>query len=67
MANVSIPIIDDDDISEEPNTSFTVSIIPNGDVMIMSNDPIITIVDDDHSELRDVHVYIRSRLKSSLL
>lgn len=51
MANVSIPIKDNDDISEESNTTFTITIIPNGDVIIMSNDPIVTIIDNDHSEL----------------
>ena len=51
MANVSIPIIDNDDISEESNATFSVTIIPIGGVIIMSDDPVVTIVDDDHSKL----------------
>ena len=49
-ATVSIPI-KDDKFYDEQNITFTVTIIPNGDVIVMTNDPIVTIVDDDHSEL----------------
>ena len=57
MANVSIPIKDNDDISEESSITFTVTIIPIGDIIIMSTDPVVTIVDDDHSELLNDDLY----------
>ena len=50
MANVSIPI-KDDKIYDEQNIAFTITITPNEDVVVMSNDPVITIIDNDLSEL----------------
>ena len=46
--NVSIPI-KDDDIAPESNVTFTVAIIPLGGVILLSDYPIVTIVDDDLS------------------
>ena len=48
--NVNIPI-KDDDIILEPNVTFTVTIVPPGDVIVLSGNPIVTIVDDDLSKL----------------
>ena len=51
MANVSIPI-KDDKIYDEQNITFTITITPNEDVVVvMSNDPVVTIIDNDLSEL----------------
>ena len=47
--NVNIPI-KDDDIILEPNVTFTVTIVPLGDVIVLSG-VIVTIVDDDLSKL----------------
>ena len=47
-ANVRIPI-KDDDISLELNVTFSVTIIPTGDVIVLSNGT-VTIVDNDHGE-----------------
>ena len=46
---ISIPILDDD-IGLEPNVTFTVAIIPHGDMNVLSNST-VTIVDNDHSKL----------------
>ena len=49
-ANISVPIIDND-IDREPNITFTVTIIPHGDVkVIVLSNSTVTIVDDDHSK-----------------
>ena len=48
--NISIPI-KDDDITVEPNVTFSVTIIPHGDFIVSSGYPIVTIVDDDRSKL----------------
>jgi len=48
-ANVTIPIADDI-ISVEPNITFTVTIIPEGEVVVLSNRSTVTIVDNDHGE-----------------
>ena len=48
--NVSIPI-KDDDVAPESNVTFTVAIIPLGDVILLSSYPVVTIVDDDLSKL----------------
>ena len=49
-ANISVPIIDND-IDREPNITFTVTIIPYGDVkVIVLSNSTVTIVDDDHSK-----------------
>ena len=47
---VKIPIKDDDTILE-PNVTFTVAIVRPADVIILSGNPIVTIVDDDLSKL----------------
>ena len=52
--NISIPI-KDDDITVEPNVTFTVTIIPPKNVILLSGNPIVTIVDDDLSKLRFFH------------
>ena len=50
-ASVSIPIIDND-IGLQPNVTFTVSIIPHGDVkVIVLSNCTVTIADDDQSKL----------------
>ena len=50
-ASVSIPIIDND-IGLQPNITFTVTIIPHGDVkVIVLSNSTVTIVDDDQSKL----------------
>ena len=48
--NVNIPI-KDDDIILEPNVTFIVTIVPPGDVIVLSGNPIVTIIDDDLSKL----------------
>ena len=47
-ANVRIPI-KDDDIPLELNVTFSVTIIPTRDVIVLSNGT-VTIVDNDHGE-----------------
>ena len=56
-ASVSIPIIDND-IGLQPNVTFTVSIIPHGDVkfIVLSNST-VTIVDDDQSKLNNIIMF----------
>ena len=46
--NVRITIRDDD-ITREPNITFTVAIIPNGGAIVLSN-ATVTIVDNDYGE-----------------
>ena len=48
-ASVNVSIMDND-ISLEPNVTFTVVIIPHEDINVLSNST-VTIVDNDHSKL----------------
>ena len=49
-ASVRVPIIDND-IGQQPNVTFTVTIIPHGDVkVIVLSNSTVTIVDDDQSK-----------------
>ena len=53
-ASVSVTIMDDD-IGLEPNVTFTVTIIPHGDVkVIVLSNSTVTIVDDDQSKLNNI-------------
>ena len=51
IAHIKIPI-KDDGIFQEANMTFTVNIIPNKDIIVLSDDPIVTIVDDDYGKLQ---------------
>ena len=44
--NITIPIIDDT-IPEEPDRTFSVSILPNPNIIPPATDPMVTVVDDD--------------------
>lgn len=44
--NITIPIIDDT-IPQEPDRTFSVSIIPNPSIIPPDTDPMVTVVDDD--------------------
>ena len=53
-ARVSV-LITDDDVSAEPNITFTVTIIPHGDVkVIVLSNSTVTIVDNDPSKLSNI-------------
>ena len=57
VASINIPI-KDDNIYEEPNITIRIIIVPNKDIIVLSSDSVVTIVDDDHSEL--YHVFVNS-------
>ena len=57
-ASVRIPIRDDV-IALESNETFTVAIIPNGDVIVLCN-ATVTIVDNDQGEFNYSNNNIRS-------
>ena len=50
VASINIPI-KDDNIYEEPNITIRIVIVPNKDIIVLSSDSVVTIVDNDHSEL----------------
>ena len=50
VATINITI-KDDNIYEEPNITIRIIIVPNKDIIVLSSDSIVTIVDNDHSEL----------------
>ena len=58
MANISIQI-KNDKIYGEQNVTFTVTIIPNGDVIVLTNDLVVIIIDDDQSELTIIVLMIK--------
>ena len=64
-ASVNVPIIDND-IGLQPNVTFTVTIIPHGDVNVLSNST-VTIVDNDHSKhLIYHHIYLQYHISDIL-
>ena len=50
QVNINIPI-KDDYVALESKINFTVTIIPLGDAIFLSDYPIVTIVDDDVGKL----------------
>jgi len=56
-AGVTISLIDNDEISPQPSISFSVSLIPNPSVIILGENPVVTIIDYD-GESHNVCLYV---------
>jgi len=51
-AVVTIPLIDNNEVPPQPNISFTVSIIPNPNVIILGDNPTVTIAGELHAHMK---------------
>ena len=63
--NITIPIIDDS-IPQEPDVTFTVSIIPNPSILPPEDDPEVTVVDDDGKQMLSALLYMVTAPKGDL-